>query len=226
MKGLLASLLLPAFLAIAAPTPDPAGATIAASWLATEAPAVIATAEGSSLTPEQLLEVTPGTAQPVANWTAEFTAGEVAGEPIEYTDEWIAPLELEGSAVGALALVVRDGAVQTYTSLWDPELGAALLTYSDSTFINESGSRIWFRLSASSLSPVTADARALLAGSIALADYQPFLTARLVPNEAAPPVTAPASSALTPVLLTAGIMVLLLGIAGITAWIRHPESSQ
>lgn len=204
---------------------DPAAAPVV-EWLTTSGPGVIASAEGTGLSPEQLAEVEAGSPVRVSEWTPRFVAGDPTADAVRPLDQWVAPLVLDDTGVGALHVVLADGSVSTHYELWDAELGRALVAYPEATYIVEAGTNVWFRISSNTLSPASMEARQLLAGSMGIEEYQPFLVARFQAQSTPAVPSESQETNRTPVIVTAAIMGALLGIAGILAWIRHPEGNE
>lgn len=196
-------------------------------WFAQEGPAVVQSSEASGLPPEQLVSVAVGMPLGVGTWDESFVAGREAVEAIVPTGEWVAPLTIEGAGIGALVGTSGEaGGITDHRVMWDQELGRALVGHPADTFILDTQTDGWFRLSGDLITPVTEQARDVLAGSIALTDYQSFLADRHRTDYVPPPLPAETDTAqLRPVLLTAGFALGVLVIVGAAVWIRRPEAS-
>ena len=195
-------------------------------WFEQEGPGVVQTSENSGLPPEQLVSVEVGVPTAVGTWSEEFLAGRSGADPVVPSGEWIAPITVEGAGSGALVAAADGPEVLDHRVIWDEDLGEALLSPQDADPVLEAEISGWFRLAGDDLSPVTAEARDVLAGTIAVADYQPFLVERRgVEENPAPLPEAQDNTQLRPVLVTAGIVLGVLAVVGTIVWIRRPEVS-
>lgn len=224
--------LLGAGIALAAPLlvlppvalPEPPGPVLA--WFAEEGVVAATTSESSGLSAEELTRLAVGTPINVGLWSEDFLAGVTTAEPVVASGEWVAPVTLDGAGLGAIvAAAAGDGAVADHRVLWDEDLGYALVSFLATTFILDEGTTGWFRLGGDVLTPVTAEAKDVLAGSIDVRAYQPFLVERYstaqeeeaVPSEGGGPL-------LRPVAITAAAVVALLALVGVIVWVRRPEA--
>lgn len=204
--------------------PEPPAPVLA--WFEEEGLAVVTSSESSGLLPEELAAVDVGAPVSVGTWSEDFLAGLRDAEPVVATGEWVAPITRESTGIGALvASGDGSGGIEGQRVIWDEDLGAALASRPASSFVLDDQTGGWFRLGAEDLVPVTAEARDVLAGTIRIADYQPFLVERH--GQDAEPQPLPEDGGpdqLGPVLVTAGIAVAVLAIVGAVVWIRRPET--
>lgn len=103
-------------------------------------------------------------------------------------------------------------------------IGRGLAAIRATTFILDDATGGWFRLGGDILTPVTEEARDVLAGSIDITEYQRYLVARLGGGGEEPesPVQ-PEPANLSPVLVAAGALGALLVLVGVTVWVRRPD---
>lgn len=226
LAGLAAALAVaPAVLAAAAVELPDAPAPVVL-WFGEEAPGVVQTSENSGLPPETLVTVEVGEAVAVGTWSEDFLAGRSTAEPVVASGEWVAPVTIDGTGIGAVVAAGGEaGAIADHRVIWDDALGAALTGNPTHDFVLDPQSAGWFRLGSEELTPVTAEAKDLLAGSLPIADYQPFLVERYrADDNPAPPPEAQDPDRLRPVLVTAGIALAVLLSVGVVVWIRRPEA--
>lgn len=201
------------------PVPGPVTA-----WLETEGRLAVLTST-SPLTAEQLDAVAIGPATNVQTWSEDYAAGEAWDAAAVPTDEWAAPVLLEERGVGAIVVTEDDsGAVSGNRVLWNADLGADLAAFRATTFILDDATGGWFRLGGDILTPVTEEARDVLAGSIDITEYQRYLVERLGGGGEEPesPVQ-PEPANLSPVLVAASALGALLVLVGVTVWVRRPD---
>lgn len=195
------------------------------AWLEAEGPTAVATSETSFLPVEDLVAAVIGGATSVHVWSQDYAAGDTWEDAVVPSDEWVAPVLLEGAGVGAIVVAESDGSIVDHRLVWDPDLGADLAAFQATTFILDDASGGWFRLGGDILTPVTGEARDVLAGSIDIGAYQPFLVARLGGGgeEPAVPAEPGGMERLLPVAVAAGVLAGLLVIVGVVVWVRRPE---
>lgn len=223
VAAILWAVALPAGAAVT-PSPNPAPSESLISWLVTEAPGVVVASETSSLTAEERTRVVVGGPIQVWEWDTAFAQGRHGADPLQVTDQWVAPLSLDGTGVGALVISVDGaGAVADHREAWDAELGGALLSVPAASFLYDEDVDGWFRLAGEILTPITASAQGILAGSLPVDDYQPYLSARSQPTTA--PVTVEEDEPggiQPPVIVAAAIVFGLLAMALTNVWARRP----
>lgn len=193
------------------------------TWLATEGLSAITTSEGSDLSPENLAAVVPGSAVPVWEWSPDYLRGDPNAEAIHQDGVWAAPLLLNGAPVGAIVMETRGSAVSAHSEEWDTSVGTALQDLGAAFIVMERNPRVWFLLTDGSVAPVNDAARELLAGSLPLETFQPFLVDRLGNGDGtSADTTTPTDPVLTPTLVVAGVMLLILGLTAVVVWLRRP----
>lgn len=224
LLGVGAALAAPLLVMPPAELPEPPGPVLA--WFTEDAVAAATTSESSGLSAEELARLAVGTPINVGMWSEDFVAGVTTAEPVVASAEWVAPVTLDGAGLGAVvAATAADGAVEDHRVIWDEDLGYALGSFLATTFILDEGTTGWFRLGGDVLTPVTAGAKDVLAGSIDVRAYQPFLVERY--STAQEEETAPSEGGgplLGPVTITAGAVVAMLALVGVIVWIRRPEA--
>ncbi|MGM0384583.1 MAG: hypothetical protein ACQERF_01180 [Actinomycetota bacterium] len=204
--------------------PEPPASVVA--WFEEEGLGVVTTSESSGLSPEELTAVELGEPVSVAMWSEEFLAGRRGAEPVTASGEWVAPITRDGAGIGALVASGDDsGGIAGQRVIWDEDLGNALASRLASTFILDEQTSGWFRLGLEELVPITAEARDVLAGTISVTAYQPFLVERRGPDDEPQPLPEDRGpDQLRPVLVTAGIALGVLVSVGAVVWIRRPET--
>ncbi|HZK04389.1 MAG TPA: hypothetical protein VFC82_00910 [Actinomycetaceae bacterium] len=204
-----------------APGTDPAEAAVA-DWLHDVAPGVIVDSDGSGLSLDRLAAVTSGHPEHGTTWTRAFLAGVSGIEPVELTNFWITPLMLDSVGVGCIQLEVVDDEIEDHLTLWDRGLGHDLLANRGATYVTEGEGAVWFRLTDGVLTPVSRAARDVLAGTMLIEEYQPFLVGRLGAGENGPNEKGTEmAGSLVPVSVTAAALVGVLGLAGVVVWLRR-----
>jgi len=205
------------------PVPEPVTA-----WLETEGRALVATSETSGLPPEALDAADIGPATSVHVWSDDYAAGRAWDQAVVPSGDWVAPILLDGAGVGAIVVTREDGGPVTDPRIeWDDDLGSDLAAFQSTAFVRDEASGGWFRLGGEILTPVTAKARELLAGSIGIADYQRYLVARLGGDGQEPAVPVePDGGQVRPVATVAGVLLGLLAIVGVIVWVRRPDDGE
>ncbi len=225
--ALLAFLAAPAVAAAGvAPLDVPAPPEPVVAWLLEEGPAAVTKSETSGLAADELAEAAIGSPTSVHVWSEDFIAGGDEGEPAVPSGEWVAPVTLGGAGVGAIVVVEGDAGVADHRLVWDEDLGSALVAFQATTFILDEATSGWFRLGGDILTPVTVEARDVLAGSIDVNAYQPFLVARYGGGGGDEPAAPAEGDAILPrpVMVAAGVAVGVLALVGAVVWIRRPEA--
>ncbi|HHW83314.1 MAG TPA: hypothetical protein GX743_05795 [Actinomycetales bacterium] len=207
------------------PTPTYASVTEATvnAWLRERGHEAITGAAGSGYTAEQLNRVQWSAPIQAVTWSESYIEGDLDAAPVRGADAWLAPLVLDGAEVGVLALQLSGGAVAGHREVWNPELGAAIRSAPTDRYVIE-GEDVFFHLTGETLRPLGDPARELLAGTISVADFQQFVSARLTPDEVVDPDT-PAPPSLRPVIVAAIVLGGILALAGLITWSRRPEGT-
>lgn len=221
MSHLLAGLIGLGVALLPAPAANPEPPAPLTAWVETDGPAAVLATE-VPLPDERFGDVAVGQLTPVHAWSTEFKDGEADAEPLVLTDRWVAPVVVDGTGVGALVTTVDNaGEVVSHSVLWDHELGSSLAKIQGAAFIVDAQTGAWFRLGGEILTPVNAEARDVLAGSIDVHIYQAFLQER--PEEGNQYV--PENPQLAPVWITGATLAVVLFMAGILVWARRPEGN-
>lgn len=195
-------------------------------WLEAEGADAALTADASPIASEPRARVEIGAATPVHLWTDEFLAGVESAQPVRHSDRWVAPVALNGVAVGAIVVTVDPaGQVSEHALVWNEDLGDALLKIQGATFILDEENGGWFRLGGEILTPITASAKDLLAGSVDIATYQLLLQGRQGGSDESAVTTPESGTTLLPVWIAAGLLAGVLGLVALVVWARRPEGN-
>lgn len=204
--------------------PDQVAADPLDEWMQSEGRAVVVASETSSLSAEQRTQVAIGDPVAVWAWASSYSAGRTGADPLVATAQWAAPLSLDGAAVGVLIVSVDSASTVTdHREVWNTDLGSAILAVPGASFIHDVDIDGWFRLAGDIVTPITANARGVLAGSLTVDEYQPYLVQRLQPS-AAPVVDEQVQprGVQTPVVVAAVVVFGLLAAALTSVWARRP----
>ena len=157
----------------------------------------------------------------VTTWSAEFISGDTRAEPVERLDEWVAPVteppEEDGDPV-PVAVVRAADPVELLEVEPDPELAGALAGLAPgATVVRDPAVAGWFALADGEVWPITAEARTVLQGSLAVDVFQSFLSERMGVATATPePVVEDAEEeSLTPL----AAIVVIVGLGAGAAWL-------
>jgi hypothetical protein len=202
-------------------------------WYAAEvAPALTAAGadELEGLDADQRARTVPGTIRPVMTWAPGVIAGTDLDPPAVPTEQWVAPLLYEGTAVGVLFTVLDDDGAPALDHIHGGEdLSAAVvgLTPAD-PFVHDVPLDAWFTVSDGVVRPLDEAARDTLAGSVPLEVYQPFLAERYaeVDDDAGHDPVAADRREWVPVAVVAGSLLVLLAWAALVVWLRRPEGER
>ena len=158
-----------------APLPTAAGVPAdVAAWFASAGPGAAVTrgaGELDGVTPERRADVSIGSVRTVMTWSRGLIAGTdltPAAEPTE-PERWVAPVLLDGAAIGALFAVRDDDAVVLERVSGDSALGEALTALDlASPLIHDLALDAWFTVEGREVRPVDAAAEESLVGSVPL----------------------------------------------------------
>ncbi|MFH5822116.1 hypothetical protein [Georgenia sp. AZ-5] len=174
-------------------------------------------------------ELRPGVVRTVMTWSEGLVQGTDVTPPTRETDHWIAPLLLDGSAVGALVAAREDGAVDVADVSGDTDLAEELQSLPLATHVvHDVPLDAWFTVEEGEVSPLDAAARDSLAGAVPVEVYQRFVEERHAtgdadePGSAAPQPQDAGDAARAVAWVAAGAAALLVW-AGIQVWLRRPE---
>ena len=196
--------------------PTPALREDVADWFSAEA---LEAVEDAEVVDGDEFDV--GRPRRVTTWSAEFISGDTRAEPVERLDEWVAPVteppEEDGDPV-PVAVVRAADPLELLEVEPDPELAGALAGLAPgATVVRDPAVAGWFALADGEVWPITAEARTVLQGSLAVDVFQSFLSERMGVATATPePVAEDAEEeSLTPL----AAIIVILGLGAGAAWL-------
>ncbi|MDD9205377.1 hypothetical protein PU560_02710, partial [Georgenia sp. 10Sc9-8] len=167
---------------------------------------------------------------------AEGTQEDAAGPSEDTTEEdddaadATAGTSTEAVVVGTLqAQRGEAGDVRLDRITAETELGEALHSRTEPlVLVRDEQTEGWFGYQDGTVRPLTEPAEEVLAGSVPLETYQPFLVERYSASQAGgpPPGTEEPDEAVPAPLWAAALLVSLLAITGTVVWLRRPEAGE
>ncbi|MGO1510293.1 MAG: hypothetical protein ACTHYM_02765 [Actinomycetaceae bacterium] len=210
--------------------PDPALAgllTVTPSveqWFDVEAEAVARSAADTVLAEAvagRADEIVVGDPRPVLGWSDDLVEASFDGPFVSPTSSAVAPVLLDGAAIGVVVLETRndsfEGELRAVAGL-----PAALLELDPGVaVVHDPRTDAWYGYSHERVRPLDDSARSMLAGTVDIVDYRPFL----LDPEAGTDAPGESDGAVRWVVVGGVVAVgLVLLAAGISVWMRVPEA--
>lgn len=197
-----------------------------ASWFATDGDTVArsgaTTVLGDAVGP-RADDVTVGTPRTVLTWSPQLLAGEGAGPVLVPTTRTVAPVVLDGSAVGVIVVDTGEtpftGEVRDVPGLAEPlqQLAPGVAV------VHDERTEAWYAYAGGTVAPLDARAGELLAGSADLAAFLPYL---IDGESGVPPEQEDDGPNRAPVVIGVIVVGGVLVAAAFAVWFRGDDEDE